>query len=49
MPQRACLGNLATWSEGDWNGDGMFDQEDIVVALQTGTICTDRTWTSNGI
>jgi hypothetical protein len=26
----------ATWSEGDWNGDGLFDQKDIVAALQMG-------------
>ena len=27
-------GQGATWSEGDWNGDGYFDQRDIVTALQ---------------
>lgn len=27
----------ANWSEGDWNGDGIFDQLDLVAALQTGT------------
>ena len=26
----------AACSEGDWNGDGVFDQEDIVAALATG-------------
>ena len=26
----------ATWGEGDWNRDGVFDQLDIVAALQTG-------------
>ncbi len=26
----------ATWNEGDWNGNGVYDQEDIVAALATG-------------
>ena len=26
----------ATFEQGDWNGDGVFDQLDIVAALQTG-------------
>ena len=26
----------ATWQEGDWNSDGVFDQLDIVAALQWG-------------
>jgi hypothetical protein len=26
----------ATWSQGDWTGDGRFDQRDIVLALQKG-------------
>ena len=26
----------ASWSEGDWNGDGVFDQRDISAALTTG-------------
>jgi hypothetical protein len=29
-------GQPATCEEGDWNGDGVFDQSDIVAALQTG-------------
>ena len=37
-PRPAC--NLtaapATWDEGDWNGDGVFDQLDLVRALQAG-------------
>jgi len=28
-------GQPATWEEGDWTGDGVFDQFDIVAALQT--------------
>ena len=32
------LSRLAvTWEEGDWNGDGLFNQLDIVAALQTGS------------
>ena len=27
---------MATWDQGDWNADGIFDQEDIVAALATG-------------
>ena len=30
------MGEPADWSEGDWNGDGVFDQLDIVAALRTG-------------
>ena len=30
-------GQPASWSQGDWTGDGVFDQRDIVAALQTGT------------
>ncbi len=26
----------ATFEQGDWNGDGLFNQADIVAALQTG-------------
>ncbi len=26
----------ATFEQGDWNGDGIFDQDDIIAALQTG-------------
>ena len=26
----------ATWSEGDWNADGVFTQVDIIAALATG-------------
>ena len=26
----------ALWNEGDWTGDGRFDQLDIIAALQTG-------------
>ena len=26
----------ATWSEGDWNGDGCFSQSDAIAALATG-------------
>ena len=29
-------GQPATWSQGDWTGDGLFDQLDLVAALQTG-------------
>ena len=29
-------GEPTTWEQGDWNGDGVFDQLDIVAALQTG-------------
>ena len=29
-------GQAATFEQGDWNGDGLFDQEDIVAALQAG-------------
>ena len=29
-------GEAAEWRQGDWNGDGVFDQLDIVAALQTG-------------
>lgn len=29
-------GEPATFQEGDWTGDGVFDQADIVTALQTG-------------
>ena len=29
-------GQLAGWSDGDWTGDGVFSQLDIVAALQTG-------------
>jgi hypothetical protein len=28
-------GQQATWSQGDWNGDGLFNQFDIIVAQQT--------------
>ena len=34
-------GEPATFEEGDWNEDGVFDQLDIVVALQTGTYLPD--------
>lgn len=27
---------VALWNEGDWTGDGRFDQLDIIAALQTG-------------
>ena len=27
----------STWAEGDWNGDGLFDPQDIVTALRAGT------------
>ena len=29
-------GEPATFEEGDWNNDGVFNQSDIVAALQTG-------------
>ena len=29
-------GKTATWAEGDWTGDGVFSQLDVVAALQTG-------------
>ena len=29
-------GEAAEWRQGDWDGDGAFDQLDIVAALQTG-------------
>ena len=29
-------GESATWGEGDWNGDGVFDNLDVLAALQTG-------------
>ena len=29
-------GGAATYEEGDWNGDSVFNQLDIVAALQTG-------------
>ena len=29
-------GESATWEEGDWNGDHVFDQRDIIAALATG-------------
>ena len=32
-----CLGKPANWSDGEWNDDGIFDQLDIVAAMQTGT------------
>ena len=32
----ALLGNGAGWSEGDWNGDGVFDSGDFVVAFEDG-------------
>ena len=28
-------GEAATFGEGDWNGDGLFDSKDLVAALQT--------------
>ena len=30
-------GEPAVWSEGDWNGDGEFDQLDLVEALKSGS------------
>lgn len=30
-------GDSADWSEGDWNGDGLFNQKDLVAALQVAT------------
>jgi hypothetical protein len=30
-------GEPATIEEGDWTGDGVFDQRDVVAALQTGS------------
>ena len=30
-------GQPATFEEGDWNGDGVFDQKDLVSALQAGS------------
>jgi hypothetical protein len=30
-------GPMATYAEGDWNGDGVFNQRDIVAALQAGS------------
>ncbi|MCA9166370.1 MAG: hypothetical protein KDB23_01820 [Planctomycetales bacterium] len=32
----------ATWSEGDWNFDGLFESGDLVAALQGGLYETDR-------
>ena len=29
-------GNLAGWSEGDWNADGIFDSNDFIIAFQDG-------------
>lgn len=29
-------GEPATWSDGDWTGDGVFNQRDIVMALESG-------------
>ncbi len=29
-------GQTADWTEGDWKGDGLFDQLDSVAALQKG-------------
>ena len=26
----------STWAEGDWNGDGEFSSEDLVLMFQTG-------------
>ena len=31
-------GEAATFAEGDWNGDGLFNQQDLVAALQRGDI-----------
>ena len=34
---RFLIGETATWEEEDWNEDGVFGQEDIEEALQTGS------------
>ena len=33
-------GTAATFAEGDWNEDGLFNQLDIVAALQSGNYLT---------
>ena len=33
---RYLTGAPATFAQGDFNGDGVFDQRDLVIALQTG-------------
>jgi hypothetical protein len=30
------VANSPPWAEGDWNGDGVFDSGDMVMAFQTG-------------
>ena len=34
-------GEPATWAEGDWTGDGLFDQQDIVFSMQSDTYLQD--------
>ncbi len=36
FPGKYNTGEPATFEQGDWNNDGVFDQLDIVAALQTG-------------
>ena len=38
---RYMTSELADWSQGDWTGDGFFDQRDVVAALQSGGFSGD--------
>ena len=36
LAAKYLTGQPATWAEGDWNGDGVFDQMDLIAAMQEG-------------
>jgi hypothetical protein len=36
------IGGNSTWDEGDWNGDGDFDSDDLLLAAQTGGYVAQR-------
>jgi hypothetical protein len=39
--RKYLAGKRATWSEGDWNGDGVFDSSDFVLAFGAGNYIDD--------